>query len=103
MKQNMVYRFTENGVGLFDYNQTVEAIHDWNEWCPAWSRTAAARVAEAERAEAARNIRTAAELRLLASSEYHFAKFLFVHDLDQMQEAHRHAVECYRAAVANLP
>jgi dipeptidyl aminopeptidase/acylaminoacyl peptidase len=103
IKHGWVYRFTENGVSLHDYHKTVEKIQDWSEWCGAWSRTAAGHVADAERAEARGQILTAAELRLLAASEYHFSKYLFVHDMGQLKEAHQQAVVSYRAAVAHLP
>jgi 2,6-dihydroxypseudooxynicotine hydrolase len=33
---------------------------------------------------------------------YHFAKFVFVHDQKQMREAHRQAVECYKAALPHI-
>src|SRR5258705_176201 len=45
---------------------------------------------------------TAGEHLVRAGIYYHFAKFVFVQDLDQMRAAHMKAVECYRDGVALL-
>jgi 2,6-dihydroxypseudooxynicotine hydrolase len=43
---------------------------------------------------------TAGEHLVRAGIYYHFAKFVFVQDLDQMRAAHMKAVECYRDGIA---
>ena len=45
---------------------------------------------------------SAGEHLVRAAIYYHFAKFVFVQDLDQMRAAHMKAVECYRDGVALL-
>src|SRR5690606_3664319 len=45
---------------------------------------------------------TAAELRLVGALEYHFGKFLFVHDRDVLQAGTAKAAQAYRRALGHL-
>ena len=103
LAQSWVHRCVENGVPLGDYQAITNSITDWDGWCSAWRRTAETRLGDAEAADARGAEMTAAELRLVATIELHFGKFLFVHDMDQLRDAHRLAVESYRLAIPRLP
>jgi fermentation-respiration switch protein FrsA (DUF1100 family) len=92
-------RFVSNGVLLADFEEVTAGLSRWEDWCAAWS--ARARVHEALGREAlGRGYRlTAGEHLVRAAMYYHFAKFVFVHDIEQMRTAHMHAVDCYRTAL----
>lgn len=92
-------RFIENGISLDDYRRVTAEVTQWPQWCAAWSAAAARHEADAEAAEAAGRATTGSEQRLLAAVTYHFAKFVFTHDLEQLRAAHDKAVANYRAGV----
>jgi len=96
-------RFVENGVPLDDYERTCARIVSWADWCAEWEQTAAEHEAEACAAERQGRHLTAAELWLLAALAHHYAKFLFVHDTDQLRRAQARAVGAYRHAAPHLP
>jgi dipeptidyl aminopeptidase/acylaminoacyl peptidase len=85
---------------LADFEDVTGSIERWEDWCAAWS--ARAKVHEdLGRKSLQENYRlTAGEHLIRAAIYYHFAKFVFVHDLKQMRAAHMKAVECYRDGVA---
>ena len=95
-------RFTVNGVDPSDFKAVTSGLEQWSDWCAAWSRAAEEHVALATAAVAAGRWRTAGVHYTQASVYYHFAKFVFVEDLDQMRVAHRHAVECLNLALPYL-
>jgi fermentation-respiration switch protein FrsA (DUF1100 family) len=93
-------RFVSNGVLLADFEDVTSKLERWEDWCRAWS--ARAKVHEdLGRATLKEGFKlTAGEHLVRAGIYYHFAKFVFVQDLDQMRAAHMKAVECYRDGVA---
>jgi 2,6-dihydroxypseudooxynicotine hydrolase len=95
-------RFTMNGVTAGDFERITAGLDSWNDWCAAWSAVAA----EHERLgrdAVLRNQDLSAGAHLArAAVYYHFAKFLFVNDLDQMREAHGRAVRCLTDALPYL-
>ena len=95
-------RFVSNGVLLADFEDVTGSLERWDDWCQAWSRRAA--VHERLGREALRDgwKLTAGEHLVRAGIYYHFAKFVFVQDVEQMRAAHMKAVECYRDGVALL-
>lgn len=95
-------RFTVNGVDPSDFKAVTGSLENWSEWCAAWSRAAEEHVALAAAAVEAGRTRTAGIHFTQASVYYHFAKFVFVEDLEQMRVAHRHAVECLNLALPYL-
>ena len=95
-------RFISNGVLLADFQEVTSAIVHWEDWCAAWSARAAVHEQLGAEALAQGFFLTAGEHLSRAAVYYHFAKFLFVHDLDQMRTAHGKAVECRRRALAHL-
>jgi len=95
-------RFVANGVTLTDFEEVTASIAAWDDWCGAWSARAA--VHERLGREALDNERSlsAGEHLQRAGVYYHFAAFLFVHDMAQMKAAHAQAVECRRLALPHL-
>ncbi len=95
-------RFTSNGVSVADFERITTGLDGWPDWCAAWSAVAAehevlGRTALAE----GRNLSAGGHLSQ-AAVYFHFAKFVFVEDLDQMREAHRRAVTCSTDALPHL-
>jgi 2,6-dihydroxypseudooxynicotine hydrolase len=95
-------RFVANGVSLTDFEEVTAAISSWNDWCRAWSARAAVHEEMGRAALAERKFVSAGEHLNRAGVYYHFAKFLFVHDLPQMRDAHRKAVECRGLALPRM-
>lgn len=95
-------RFVANGVMLTDFQEVVASLSDWNDWCSAWSARAAVHENLGREALAKARSVSAGEHLQRAGVYYHFAKFLFVHDLPQMRVAHMKAVECRRLALPHI-
>ncbi len=95
-------RFTANGVDASDYSLITASLHSWSEWCAAWSRGAEEHLALAEAALVRDHHRSAGESFTRAATYFHFAKFLFVHDLEQARVAHDRAVEALTRALPLL-
>jgi dienelactone hydrolase len=95
-------RFVANGVTLTDFEEVTSQIQVWDQWCQAWSARAALHEAMGREALAQKKYLSAGEHLQRAGVYYHFAKFLFVHDLPQMHIAHIKAVECRRLALPYL-
>jgi 2,6-dihydroxypseudooxynicotine hydrolase len=95
-------RFIANGVTLTDFEEVTASLSSWDDWCAAWSNRAAAHEALGRDALQEGKRISAGEHLQRAGVYYHFAKFLFVHDIPQMQAAHRQAVECRNLALPHL-
>ncbi|MCI2422244.1 alpha/beta fold hydrolase [Saccharopolyspora sp. K220] len=100
---HLTQRFVSNGVPLDDVNTIIAELDGWPSWYAAWERVGDARTRYADDAERAGAELTAAELRLIAALEYHFGKFLFVHDQDVLHTGSRKAAQAYRQAIGLLP
>lgn len=87
---------------LADYQDITASLASWEEWCAAWSKRAGLHEAMGRAALAKSQMTSAAEHLTRAGLYYHFGKFLFVHDLAQMQAAHKKAVECRQLALPHL-
>lgn len=95
-------RFTTNGVSVADFERVTAGLEHWEQWCAAWSAVAAEHEGLAVEATAELRLRSAGQHYAQAAVYYHFAKFLFVHDLDQLRMAHAAAVRCLDAALPHL-
>ncbi len=95
-------RFVANGVVLTDFEELTGAMSSYDEWCSAWSARAAHHEELGREALARGHTLTAGECLQRAAVYYHFASFLFVHDLPQMQVAHKKQIECRQAALPYL-
>lgn len=95
-------RFVANGVALTDFEAVTRALDRWKDWCRAWSERAALHERMGREALDKRKHLSAGEHLQRAGLYYHYAKFLFVHDVPQMKAAHMKAVECRRLALPHL-
>jgi len=95
-------RFVSNGVPLTDFEEVTAGVERWEDWCRAWSARAAIHEVLGRTALADGYQRSAGEHLTRAAVCYHFAKFVFVVDTEQMKAAHRKAVECRNLALPLL-
>ena len=95
-------RFVSNGVLLSDFEEVTRPLERWTEWCAAWSARAGVHERLGRDALAQDLKLSAGEHLSRAAVYYHFAKFAFVVDLDQMRVAHAKAVECKTLAAPLL-
>lgn len=95
-------RFTTNGVTMADFQRITASLDRWSDWCRAWSAVAAEHEALADEARDSNRMRSAGAHYAQAAVYYHFAKFVFVEDLDQMRSAHASAVHCLQQALPHL-
>lgn len=91
-------RFVEHGVPIGDFLELTSTIERWEDWCGAWSARAAIHETEGDTAAAAGHHASAGLHFLTAAMEYHFAKFLNVHDIPEMRATHEQAVAAHRKA-----
>jgi 2,6-dihydroxypseudooxynicotine hydrolase len=99
---NWAPRFTTNGVTAGDFERITSGLASWDDWCAAWSAVAAEHERLGRDALAAGREMSAGAHLSQAAVYYHFAKFLFVNDLDQMRAAHLKAVACLTDALPFL-
>lgn len=95
-------RFTTNGVTTADFARITAGIERWEDWCRTWTAEGAAHEALGRDALAEGRTRSAGEHLARAAVYHHFAKFVFVADLDQMRAAHERAVTCLTDALPHL-
>ena len=95
-------RFVANGVVLTDFEEVTASIRSWDDWCRAWSDRAAVHEQLGRTALDEKRFVSAGEHLQRAGVYYHFAAFLFVHDIPQMKAAHLKAVDCRRSALPHL-
>jgi len=95
-------RFVANGVTLTDFEEVTASIPAWDDWCRAWSERAHVHEQLGREALEQKRFVSAAEHLQRAGVYYHFAAFLFVHDIPQMRGAHMKAVACRQAALPHL-
>ena len=100
--KNWLSRFTVNGVAASDFDDIVNSVETWDNWCRAWSARAAVHEGLGKSALDGKRFVSAAEHLSRAAVTYHFAKHLFVQDMDQMRAAHAKAVECLNLALPHL-
>ncbi|MGH8868661.1 MAG: alpha/beta hydrolase family protein [Actinomycetes bacterium] len=95
-------RFTTNGVSVADFEKVTGSVDTWADWCAGWSALGAEHEALATAAASEGRWRSAGQHHVQASVAYHYGKFLFVQDPDQMRAAHAAAVRCLDAALPHL-
>jgi hypothetical protein len=92
-------RFRTNGVTTADFARITAGIERWDDWCRTWTGEGAAHEALGRDALAEGRTRSAGEHLARVAVYHHFAKFVFVTDLDQMRAAHERAVACLTDAL----
>ena len=95
-------RFFAAGVLPADFTRITGALRSWDEWCGGWSEAGAQHAQLGRQALEEGRTRSAGGHLVQAAVYYHFAKFLFVQDMDQMQAAHAEAVRCLSTALPYL-
>jgi pimeloyl-ACP methyl ester carboxylesterase len=95
---NWAPRFTTNGVDPNDFARTTARIEHWDEWLDEWVATAERHQELAEEAEDEGNGVTAGEAWVSAAVCFHFAKFVWVLDVERNHATTERAKEAlYRA------
>lgn len=100
--ENWAPRLTSQGVDGNDFARTTARIESWDEWLPAWVATADEHRALAEEAEAAGRTVSAGEAWVRAALAYHFAKFVWVLDVERNHAVTLMAREALYAAHRHL-
>lgn len=95
-------RFASNGVHTGDFSAITARIERWDQWCEEWCGGAQPHVDLGTEALDQGRYRSAGEHWATAATYFHFAKFLFVDDLDQAKAAHRQAVDARNRALPHL-
>jgi dienelactone hydrolase len=96
---NWAPRFIANGVDANDFGRVTNRIERWPEWCQKWSECGAMHEQLGERAEAAGHYISAGDHYLRAAICYHFGKYLFVQQPQELRAAHERTVHCYQKAL----
>lgn len=99
---NWAPRFIANGVDYNDFVKVTAAIESWDGWCEQWCLAGADHERLGRSALAEGRTRSAATHLSQAAVYYHFAKFLFVDDIEQMRAAHLMALRCAGDALPHL-
>jgi dipeptidyl aminopeptidase/acylaminoacyl peptidase len=92
-------RFTTNGVTVSDFEQVTARVQRWEDWCAEWSAAGAGHEQLGRRALEQGRTLSAGQHLAQAAVYHHFAKFVFVDDLEQMRAAHTAAVRCLTDAL----
>ena len=79
-------RFTSQGVDPNDFARVTEGLQEGADWLPAWFANGDQHAALAREAEAAGRRRSAGEAWVHAALSYHFAKFVWMVDLERHRE-----------------
>jgi 2,6-dihydroxypseudooxynicotine hydrolase len=95
-------RFTANGVIPSDFELITAGLERWDDWCVSWANVAREHEALGREALEAGRTRSAGAHLARAAVYFHFAKFVFVHDLQQMKAAHMRAVACLNDSLPHL-
>ena len=95
-------RFITNGVDYNDFTRVTSSVSTWEEWLPAWVANGDDYAGRAREAEDAGRTRTAGELWNQAALSYHFAKFVWMLDMQRYEDATHRSVEALRNAHRHL-
>jgi pimeloyl-ACP methyl ester carboxylesterase len=95
-------RLIANGVDYNDFRRVTSSLERWEDWLDAWTDTADDHREQAERAREAGRDLTSGEAFVRAAVCYHFAKFVWVLDVERNRAATEQAVAALGAAHALL-
>ena len=93
---NWAPRFVSQGVDFNDFARVTARVETWPEWLPAWVENGNRHAERARDAEQQGRTRTAGEAWNHAALSYHFAKFVWMVDMDRYREAADKAVAALR-------
>jgi 2,6-dihydroxypseudooxynicotine hydrolase len=91
-----------NGVDYNDFVRTTGSLRSWDEWLGAWTATAESHREVALEARELGRTRSAGEAFLRAAVCFHFAKFVWVLDVERHRAATHAAAAAMREAHALL-
>src|SRR5919198_4682529 len=94
--ENWAPRFVSQGVDFNDFQRVTSAVERWPEWLPAWVANGDMHAALAREAEGLGRRWTAGEAWNRAALSYHFAKFVWMVDMDRYRDAAEKAVAAMR-------
>ena len=101
-KDHWQARFLGNGVDPSDYARITGSITEWSDWSAAWSAVAAVHEGLGREAIAGGRSLSAGTHLSQAAVYYHFAKFFWVHNVEEMRRTHGRAVTCFMDALPHL-
>ena len=93
---NWAPRFISQGVDFNDFQRVTARIETWAEWLPAWVANGDMHTERAREAEELGRTITAGAAWNHAALSYHFAKFVWMVDLDAYRDAADRAVAALR-------
>jgi pimeloyl-ACP methyl ester carboxylesterase len=99
---NWAPRFTSQGVDYNDFVRTTAGVERWDEWLDAWCATADMHADLAREAESLGRTLSAGEAWVRAALCYHFAKFVWMVDMDKYRATADKAVSSLYAAHKHL-
>ena len=80
-------RLIANGVDFNDFRRVTSSLERWDAWLEAWTATGDGHREQAEAAREAGHELSAGEAFVRAAVSYHFAKFVWVVDVERNREA----------------
>ena len=93
---NWAPRFVSQGVDFNDFQRVTSGVETWPEWLPAWAENGDMHAELAREAEEQERTQTAGEAWNRAALSYHFAKFVWMVDMDAYRAAADKAVAALR-------
>src|SRR5919204_5446453 len=93
---NWAPRFVSQGVDFNDFQLVTSRVETWPEWLPAWVANGDMHTERAREAEAQGRTLTAGEAWKHAALSYHFAKFVWMVDMERYRAAADRAVAALR-------
>ncbi|MEX0699286.1 MAG: alpha/beta fold hydrolase [Acidimicrobiia bacterium] len=91
-------RFVTQGIDYNDFRSTTAGLERWEDWLDAWCLTGDRHAELAWTAEAGGHRLTAGEAWVRAALCYHFAKFVWMVDIERNQATTRRAIEALASA-----
>jgi len=91
-------RFTSQGVDYNDFVRVTSGLERWDDWLDAWCESGDLHASLAKEAEDNGRKLTAGEAWVRAALSYHFAKFVWMVDMDKYRSAADRSVAALREA-----
>lgn len=95
---NWAPRFTSQGVDYNDFVRVTSGLEHWQDWLGAWCENGDLHAALAKEAEATGRNLSAGEAWVRAALSYHFAKFVWMVDMNRYRQAADSSVAALREA-----
>ncbi|HUX22418.1 MAG TPA: alpha/beta fold hydrolase [Spirochaetia bacterium] len=95
---NWAPRFTSQGVDYNDFVRVTSSLERWDDWLDAWCSNGDMHAGFAEEAEELGRMQSAGEAWVRAALSYHFAKFVWMVDMQRYRSAADRAVAALREA-----